>query len=752
MAVRWGRLAWLGGASMMAMAVVMGAASVPARAEAARVAVDMPTQALGQALETLAGQSHIQLLYSADLVRGLTAPALKGDLTADEALRKLLSGTGLEARGTGDGKYSIGRATATATTRLDPVTVVATRTENKAFELPASVSVVTRDQIDDKQAKDISTIVRDLPGVTMGGTPREGGQLPTIRGYQGPDIIVRVDDARRSLDTSVGLFTPLYLDPNFVKRVEVVRGPSSAAYGGGGVGGVMAFRTIDPSDVLATGQDIGGRLKAGYRTGDGSITTNATAAAQGEGASVLAGGTFRNYHNVNTGTGSAENTQNGTTENGLFKLGYAPNDLNAFQASYMRYFDAGFGPTNPASNDTATTGYKYVERSQDEFTGRWEFHDSGKEWFDGKVVAYATNLKYDGQRRTTSTTDSTFDVDTVGGTAQNSTRFATSDLKHRLTYGIDGYQDQLTNTSAGGLANVNPNGTLVALGGFLQDEVQLTDDWTLIPTLRYDRYEAVGGSSSETNSANRMSPKLAVKWQALPALGLFASYGEAFRAPTLTELYWNSSTGVFQWFRANPALKPQVSRTKEIGGTLSFNDLMLQKDSFRFKVNVFDEKVRDFIYSNVVAYNGTTPINQYENVGRAHRWGGEIETSYRAGDWELGLGYSRVRVDYNYLLSPPDKLTANLGYYFDEYLSFRYAGRFVAAQDYDDNVSTTNDRRRSGYAVHDIGASYDRDWYRVDFGITNLFDKAYSTYQQSLITSKVYEEGRSVNLTGTVRF
>jgi hemoglobin/transferrin/lactoferrin receptor protein len=273
----------------------------------------------------------------------------------------------------------------------------------------------------------------------------------------------------------------------------------------------------------------------------------------------------------------------------------------------------------------------------------------------------------------------------------------------------------------------------------------------LIPTLRYDRYDAEGGSS-ETNSANRMSPKLAVKWQVISALGLFASYGEAFRAPTLTELYMNSSTGVFQWFRANAALKPQVSRTKEVGATLSFDNLMLEKDAFRFKVNAFDEKVRDFIYQNVVAYNGATPINQYENVDRAHRWGGEAEASYRAGDWELGLGYSRVRVDYNYLLSPPDKLTANLGYYFDEYLSFRYAGRFVAAQDYDSNVSATSDRRRRGYAVHDIGASYDRDWYRVDFGITNLFDKAYSTYQQSLKTSYVYEEGRSVNLTGTVRF
>ncbi len=747
MAISWGKLALLGGASMMAVAA-MGITPA-ACAGKPGIAIDLPAQGLQTALESLAAQSHLQILYSADLVRGINAPAVKGQFSAEEALRKLLAGSGLEMVDAHDGRFSIVRTA--APTRLDTVTVVATRTENKAFDVPASVSVVTRDQIDDKQAKDIATIVRDLPGVTMGGTPREGGQLPTIRGYQGPDIIVRVDDARRSLDTSVGLFTPLYLDPNFVKQVEVVRGPSSATYGGGGVGGVMAFRTIDASDVLAGGQDVGGRLKTGYRTGDGSINTNATAAAQNDGASVLASATLRNYHNVNTGSGSAENTQNGTTENGLFKLGYAPNDLNAFHASYMRYYDAGFLPTNPASNDSATTGFKHVERSQDEFTGRWEFRDSGKEWFDGKIAAYYTNLKFDSQRRTTSTTDSTFDVETVGGTAQNSSRFMTSAMKHRLTYGVDGYQDQLTNTSAGAAAAVNPNGTMVAVGGFLQDEVQLAADWTLIPTLRYDRYEAEGASNA-TNSNSHLSPKLAVKWQALPALGLFASYGEAFRAPTLTELYWNSSTGVFQWFRANPTLKPQVSRTKEVGSTLSFDNLLQDKDALRFKVNAFHEKVRNMIYSNIVAYNGATPINQYENVSEVYRWGGEAELDYRIGDVAFGLGYSRIRVDNNLMLSPPDKLTANLGYFFDDYLSFRYGARFVAAQDYDAKVDTTNDRRRSGYSVHDIGASYDRDWYRVDVGITNLFDKAYSTYQQSLLTSYVYEEGRSFNLTLTARF
>ena len=726
-------------------------------AQSPHVALDMPAQPLATALDQLALQSHTQLLYAAEAVRGLTAPALKGDLAIGDALHQLLAGSGFEARTNGDNAFVVIKAPTTVS-RLETVTVIATRTENRAFDVPASVTTVTRDQIDDSQAKDIATIIRDIPGVTMGGTPREGGQLPTIRGYQGPDIILRVDDARRSLDASVGIFTPLYLDPNFVKQVDVVRGPSSATYGGGGLGGVMAFQTIDADTILASGQNVGGRIKAGWHSGDGSLNTNLSAAARQDGASVLASGTLRNYHNINDGA-DGENVQNGTATNGLFKLGFAPNDLNALQASYMRYFDAGFGPTNPASNDTATTGFKYTERSQDEFTGRWTFRDSGKELWDGKVSAFYTDLKYDGQTRSTTTTDFTLNAITFGGSAQNSSRFETAMLKHRLTYGLDGYQDELSNTSAGASNGVNPDGTMQAGGGFLQDEIQLTPAWTLTPTFRYDSYKAEAGSNP-SNSSNHLSPKLAVRWQALSALSLFASYGEAFRAPTLTELYMQESRSrSFMNFAPNATLKPETSRAKELGFTVALDDVIAAHDAFRFKAVGFDESVKDLInqatigtYARTAAPFGTGSIFQYQNVSNAHRWGGEAELSYRLGDWDFGLGYSRLRVKDrstgNNLFAPPDKLTASLAYFVDDFLSLRYGARLVAAQDYD----STTLRRRDGYSVHDIGASYDRDSYRIDFGISNLFDKGYASYHQGLASSYIYEEGRSFNLSLTARF
>jgi hemoglobin/transferrin/lactoferrin receptor protein len=80
--------------------------------------------------------------------------------------------------------------------------------------------------------------------------------------------------------------------------------------------------------------------------------------------------------------------------------------------------------------------------------------------------------------------------------------------------------------------------------------------------------------------------------------------------------------------------------------------------------------------------------------------------------------------------------------------TLRYVGQAAAAQHYD----STALRRRDAYVTHDVGVAYDRDWYRVDLGVTNLFDKGYVTYQQSQADTYSYEEGRSVNVTFTARF
>eukprot|EP00887_Chlorella_sp_A99_P004401 scaffold39.g4401.t1 len=261
-------------------------------------------------------------------------------------------------------------------------------------------------------------------------------------------------------------------------------------------------------------------------------------------------------------------------------------------------------------------------------------------------------------------------------------------------------------------------------------------------------------------SHSKLTPKLTLKYQPWKVLGVYASYGQAFRAPTLTEMFGNLSTNraLFN-FRPNLALKPERSTAKELGATLSFDDIFGAEDRLRVKAAYFTEEVQDMIDQQVVGhylrqapFDGTGMIFQRLNIAKAERHGGELEVAYVWERLTLGLGYSQLRAKNAktgaHLYAPPDKLSFGAQYRMDDNWSLRYLGQFVRAQNYD----STELRRRSGYATHDIGVSYEQRRYRVDVGITNLFNKGYATYQQSLADTFAYEEGRSVNITLSARF
>ena len=650
--------------------------------------------------------------------------------------------------------------TANAPLVLDSTTVTATRTSNSAFELPASVSTVTREQLDDAQADTLSRVLRNVPGVNYGGGPRPAAQSPAIRGLQGPRVILTVDGARRNNEG--GVDSPLLLDPDFIRQVDVVRGPMSAAYGSGGLGGVMAFETIRAEDFVEPGEVFGGRLKAGYRSATEAFSSNLTAAAMDDRADVLASVTYRNYDSIHTGKGSehAEYPNDGDLKSALFKTGFNLNEFNRFDLAYQSFDDEFVGPTNPGGNLLFPFDQE-LRRRQEQYSGSWSFQDAEQALIDGKLSLYKTRFKLDGESRSVPRqADTTTMTETVGGSLQNSSRFAMGGwVQHRFTYGVDFYKDTSENTSNGQGNSVLPDGELRSLGGFVQDEISFLEKWTLIGALRHDDYQ-LSSPGQDSTSHNRLSPKVALKYQPWKPFGVFISYGEAFRAPTLTEMFGNLSTNraLFN-FRPNPDLKPELSRTKEVGFTLDLANLLAAGDQLRFKATYFDEEVKDLIDQQVVGtyirqapFTGLGLVFQRRNVAEAERHGGEIEAAYQYERLSVGLGYSRMRSrnaeTNDHLYSPPDKLTLAMQYRLDDNWSLNYQGQFVQAQDYD----STELRQRAGYGLHDIGVAYETRQYRVDLGVSNLFDKAYTTYQQSQANTFSYEEGRSVNLTLSTRF
>jgi hemoglobin/transferrin/lactoferrin receptor protein len=645
-------------------------------------------------------------------------------------------------------------------TALDTVTVTATRSPNSTFEVPASVSTVSRQALDDAQAATVSTLLRPLPNVNFGGGPRPAAQSPAIRGLQGPRIIVSVDGARRN--NAGGVLTPLLIEPDFIKQIDVVRGPVSAIYGGGGLGGVMAFETISAADLLKSNQTFGGRVKASYRSANEQWSTNLTTAARADRFDLLASGTYRNFGAIHTGAGGdhAKYPHDGHLKSGLFKGGFSPDALNRVELSYQHFMDRAQGPNNPGGNLLFPFS-QTLHRHQQQYTGSWTFRDADWQVLDGKLTMYQTTFKLNDKSLFQPPLPSTSTMTkTTGASLQNSSRFDTGIwIAHRLTYGIDGYRDINQSTSQGQANSVMPDGHMRAVGVFAQDEINFLDNWALIGALRHDAY-TLTSPGQQKSSHDKLSPKVTLQYQPWQALGVYASYGKAFRAPTLTEMFGNLGTPhALVNFRPNPALMPETSAVKELGSTLSLENLLATGDRLQVKATYFTEAVRSMIeqqqvgdYARKAPFSNTGQILQQLNIARAQRHGDELELAYAHCSLTLGLGYSRLRAKNAltgaHLYAPPDKLAFGAHYRIDESWSARYLSQIVRAQNYD----SIELRRRSGYATHDISVSYEHHQYRVDLGVTNLFNKGYATYQQSKADTFSFEEGRSVNLTLSARF
>jgi len=146
---------------------------------------------------------------------------------------------------------------------IDAITVYATRNATPAFAYPGEVTVLERDVIEDFNPSRLSDVFDAIPGARFDGGPRRAGETPAVRGLSGAGVLVLFDGARQSfLSGHDGRF---FIDPELVQAVEVVRGPTSALYGSGALGGVIALRTISAEDVLASGEQGQVRVGGGYQ-------------------------------------------------------------------------------------------------------------------------------------------------------------------------------------------------------------------------------------------------------------------------------------------------------------------------------------------------------------------------------------------------------------------------------------------------------------------------------------------------------
>lgn len=149
-----------------------------------------------------------------------------------------------------------------ATHGLSEIVVSATRLPESGHQGPVPVGVITRAEMDQRMTRNLADLLKDMPGVTTAGGPRQAAAKPNVRGLGEGRVVMRIDGARQNFQTRHR--GQSFVDPLLLEQVEVLRGPASTLHGSGAIGGVVNVRTMDADSFLGEDERFGGRLTSAY--------------------------------------------------------------------------------------------------------------------------------------------------------------------------------------------------------------------------------------------------------------------------------------------------------------------------------------------------------------------------------------------------------------------------------------------------------------------------------------------------------
>lgn len=633
---------------------------------------------------------------------------------------------------------------------LPAIEVTAARTELDAFEIPESVSLLDRPAIEREQPTNLGDLLEDLPNVAIGGGPRGQGQTVSIRGLSDERILFLIDGARQNF--ARGHSTRIFIEPDLLRQVEVLRGPASALWGSGAMGGVVALGTLDAADLLREGQTFGGRVRLGYQDASDQWLTNAgvygvTADGRFDYLIDLA---YRDAGDVRLGDGTHLTYSGFERLSGLAKGTWSPDGINSFGLSFMAFDQDGSIPSNPQTEATDATLVDNGTRQQN-LTLSYRHVDPDQAYLRPSVLLYRNTTDIEERRRSDGRLDETR-LETLGLDLRNSTRLGDPKrIGHVLTYGLDYYQDQVDGERDGRPRDSYPDGETSVLGLYVQDEIRLGRRWTLTPGLRWDSFRSQAEAAGlETNEDEAFSAKLGLDVAVTDWLSFQASYNEAFRAPNATELFvsgthFTCGRTCANLFVPNPDLKPEKAHNTEIGLRLREQDLFTTGDEGRFQARAFRNEVTDFIdqivnftMRPVEGNSGSGGITGFRNVRDAKLEGFELEADYEARRWWAGIAYARTRGEDDRTGEPlasvqPDTWILKAGLRFPaQGVRVGWTGRFVAAQNAVPEDGTPSD----SYAIHDLRLTWkpadSLAGFSLELGVDNLLDEDYRPYLSAL--------------------
>lgn len=452
-----------------------------------------------------------------------------------------------------------------ASLELPPVVVTASRTPTGLERTGSSVSVITRRDIERRQAVTIADLMRNVPGVAVSRSGNLGARTQLrVRGSEANHVLVMIDGVEANDPTAGDEFLFEHLTADDIERVEVVRGPQSALWGSDAVGGVVNIvtRTADragSSAFVETGRFGTTRLGGGLG-----------AAADGRGLRVGASYLNTDGSNISRSGDERDGYRNGSLSlSGRWETAPLRVTLSARRIEASKAFDGidtaetGLPVDADLENDTAHT-YANLTAS---------FVPAGA-WSHRLKLTY---LGSDSDELDGGTVASTLAADKLGFYYQG-----TADLGPRragaVTLAIDHErEDFMQRAAASPFGNPNQTQHIESTGYVLEYRLSPLDGLDLSVAARRD---------VNSDFADVTTYRLTGAYSLDGRTRLHASLGTGQKAPTLIERF-----GFFpDSFLGNEDLRPEQSRGWDLGAERSVLD-----ERLTLGATLFDEKLTDEI-------------------------------------------------------------------------------------------------------------------------------------------------------------
>ncbi|MBU1231159.1 MAG: TonB-dependent receptor [Proteobacteria bacterium] len=526
-------------------------------------------------------------------------------------------------------------------TRLSEVLVTATRHEARVDTVPNAVTVITREQIDKMVAPTTIDILKDAAGVEVYnargfiGSSTYNRVIMRGMGATPARILVLLNGIPQT-DAQQQTFEWSFINPRDIERIEVVRGPGSALYGAQAMGGVINIITRTPKEEKAETT-----LGASYGTFN-TVRTDASHLRKDGKWGLYVSGSVGGTEGYSPTPKDAVRHSNGQPTNNLPIR--QRNEWGRTQVSY---------DIDPSQTLTMGAMYGHFANHgglnyMPEFLLFEMYRETGnikyaKRFAGGELNAYLSagyqSSGYDYQ----STAGATYNkVKNYDSGAIMRDYLAGVNLSYDLglgntgTLGMDlqNLDYSRRNEYVTGDLNKSMGGKTNSLGLFAQDELKLFDGRVIIvPGIRWNYWESHDGYTQDRaiaapgngvtyydhNIKQAFTSRIAVRYNATGWLSVRGAYGEAFRTPTLGEMYNVSSLA--STTQGDPSLMPEYLKSKEIG--VDLNPL----DNLRLAATFYQSHVSNYIERTFVSA-GPPTVYKYKNVSVVDVAGIETEAEY----------------------------------------------------------------------------------------------------------------------------